>query len=110
MEKLERYLEDKEKRLFEINESFYIKRVHAESGIIFECTNEPTVFIASNKNVVRNWVDFQMNEKTLLEKIKETMNAVKGNYEDIILQQDCADKLGISLKEVQEELKKANDE
>lgn len=50
-----------------------------------------------------------MKEKTLLELIKETMKAVKGNYSDVILQQDCADKLGISLKEVQEELKKENE-
>lgn len=49
-------------------------------------------------------------EKTLIELINETMSAVKGNYDEIILQQDCADKLGISLKEVQEELKKANNE
>ncbi len=110
MEMLEIYLKDNDRRLFEISESFYIKRVHTENGIYFECTNEPTVFIAKNKKIVRGWFEYQTKEKTLIELIRETIEAVKGNYDDIILQQDCADKLGISLQEVQEELKKANDE
>jgi len=63
MEMLEIYLKDNDRRLFEISESFYIKRVHAESGTIFECTNEPTIFIAKSRNEVIKWFDEQMAER-----------------------------------------------
>ena len=63
MEMLEIYLRDDDKRLFEISESFYIKRVHAENGTIFECTNEPAVTMLKTNDEVNEWFDEQMAER-----------------------------------------------
>ena len=63
MKMLEIYLKDNDKRLFEVDETFYIKRVYGEGGTIFECTNEPTVTILKTNDEVKKWFDEQMAER-----------------------------------------------
>jgi hypothetical protein len=63
MEMLEIYLKDNARRLFEVDESLYIKRVYKESEIIFECTNEPTVTVLKTNDEVNKWFDEQMAER-----------------------------------------------
>ncbi len=54
---LENFLKDDDKRLFELNDLIYIKRVYSENGIIFECVKEPSITILTKKDDVRNWFE-----------------------------------------------------
>jgi len=60
---LDSYLDDDDRRLFEIDESFFIKRVYTQNGIVFECVKEPSMFIVENKIAVREWLDEQLTIK-----------------------------------------------
>ena len=57
MSRLQMFLNDDDKRLFEINSKLdiYIKRVYTENGIVFECCNVNTISTFSTKNEVINW-------------------------------------------------------
>ena len=63
MEMLEIYLADDERRLFEVSESFYIKRIYKDNEIEFECTNEPVIYYCNSKDEVSQWFDEQMAKR-----------------------------------------------
>jgi len=54
---LEIFLKDDDRRLFELSNSIYIKRVYSENGIIFECVKEPVITNLVKKDDVREWFE-----------------------------------------------------
>ena len=54
---IERYLQDDTRRLLELSETAYIKRVYTESAIVFECCIDNSVYTTEDKNQVKNWID-----------------------------------------------------
>jgi len=55
MDKLEEFLQTKHKRLYEIEEQFYIKRIYTEDSILYECTNQTATHIAKDEKAVKQW-------------------------------------------------------
>ena len=60
---IESFLNDNDRRLFEVDDSFYVKRVYSDKGIIFECVKEPAIFTTNNKEEVYKWFDEQMADR-----------------------------------------------
>ena len=57
MQNIYRFLEDDNRRLFEIDEIRWIKRVYTEKGIVFECVEEPSTQTLIKKPDVLEWFE-----------------------------------------------------
>lgn len=80
---LDIYLLDNEKRLFEIETNFFIKRVYTENQTIYECTNKTITNIAHTKEDVKKWFTEQIENKQ-----PENKNKVYGYIRVSTEQQD----------------------
>ncbi len=54
---IEAYLLNNDKRLLEITDTCYIKRVYTSNCIVFECVKELAIFTTKNINEVRDWYE-----------------------------------------------------
>ena len=56
---INKYLKDDTRRVLQIDDNNYIKRVYSENGIIFECSHNEAIFTTDEVKKVLEWYELK---------------------------------------------------